>query len=59
MKCQHCGINFEDGERFCPICGERAGSKGRLSETGKPLFPHKTVRPRAEKRPNAKASDLR
>ena len=22
MKCQHCGINFEDGERFCPICGE-------------------------------------
>ena len=35
MKCQHCGINFEDGERFCPICGERAGSKGRLSETGK------------------------
>ena len=50
MKCQHCGINFEDGERFCPICGERAGSKGRLSETGKPLFPHKTVRPRAEKK---------
>lgn len=50
MKCQHCGINFEDGERFCPICGERAGSKGRLSETGKPLFPHKTVRPRVEKK---------
>ncbi len=50
MKCQHCGINFEDGERFCPICGARAGSKGRLSETGKTLFPHKTVRPKAEKK---------
>lgn len=50
MKCQHCGINFEDGERFCPICGARAGSKGRLSETGKFSFPHKTVRPKAEKK---------
>ncbi|MDO5141864.1 MAG: hypothetical protein Q4D31_02465 [Eubacteriales bacterium] len=31
MKCQHCGINFDDGERECPICGARAGSRGRLS----------------------------
>ena len=59
MKCQHCGINFEDGERFCPICGERAGSKGRLSETGKPCFPIKLYAREPKKRPNAKASDLR
>lgn len=32
MKCQHCGINFDDSERVCPICGERAGSRGRLSK---------------------------
>lgn len=31
MKCQHCGINFDDSERRCPVCGERAGSKGRMS----------------------------
>lgn len=31
MKCQHCGINFDDDERECPICGARAGSKGRMS----------------------------
>ena len=50
MKCQHCGINFDDGEKTCPVCGARAGSRGRLSEPGKPLFPHKTVRPRVEKK---------
>lgn len=32
MKCQHCGINFDDDERVCPICGARAGSRGRLSK---------------------------
>ena len=30
MKCQHCGINFDDSERACPMCGARAGSRGRL-----------------------------
>lgn len=32
MKCQHCGINFDDSERECPMCGARAGSRGRLGE---------------------------
>lgn len=31
MKCQNCGINFDDEERECPICGFRTGKKGRLS----------------------------
>ncbi len=31
MKCQHCGVNFDDGDRECPICGARAGSRGRMS----------------------------
>ena len=31
MKCQHCGVNFDDEERACPICGARAGSRGRMS----------------------------
>ncbi len=31
MKCQHCGINFEDTEKECPICGAKAGSPGRMS----------------------------
>ncbi len=31
MKCQQCGINFEDTEKECPICGAKAGSPGRLS----------------------------
>ena len=36
MKCQHCGINFDDEERECPICGARAGSRGRLTTKAKP-----------------------
>ena len=36
MKCQHCGVNFEDGAKECPICGARAGSSGRLTEQDKP-----------------------
>ncbi len=32
MKCQHCGVNFDDDDRYCPICGARAGSRGRMSE---------------------------
>ncbi len=31
MKCQHCGINFDDGDRECPICGASGGQPGRLS----------------------------
>ena len=37
MKCQHCGINFDDSERECPMCGARAGSKGRLGEARKSM----------------------
>ena len=33
MKCQHCGINFDESERECPMCGARAGSRGHLGET--------------------------
>ncbi|MDY3618248.1 zinc ribbon domain-containing protein [Agathobaculum sp.] len=31
MKCQNCGVNYEDSERECPMCGTRAGARGRLS----------------------------
>ena len=48
MKCQHCGINFDDGEKTCPVCGARAGSRGRLSEPRKFPFQPKTVRPKAK-----------
>jgi len=27
----HCGINFDDSELTCPMCGARAGSRGRMS----------------------------
>ena len=50
MKCQHCGINFDDGEKTCPVCGARAGSRGRLSEPRKFPFQPKTVRPKAKER---------
>lgn len=50
MKCQHCGINFDDGEKTCPVCGARAGSRGRLSEPRKFPFQPKTVRPNAKER---------
>ena len=35
MKCQHCGINFDDSERVCPMCGARAGTRGRVGELEK------------------------
>ena len=50
MKCQHCGINFYDGEKTCPVCGARAGSRGRLSEPRKFPFQPKPVRPKAKER---------
>ena len=31
MKCQHCGVHFDDDERVCPMCGARAGTKGRMT----------------------------
>lgn len=50
MKCQHCGINFDDSERECPICGARAGSRGRLGEA------QKTIRARSAERTQAKTA---
>lgn len=35
MKCQHCGINYNDEDRECPICGARAGTRGRVGELEK------------------------
>lgn len=35
MKCQNCGINYLDEERECPICGARAGTRGRVGELEK------------------------
>lgn len=31
MKCQNCGINFDDADRECPMCGKKSGQRGRLS----------------------------
>lgn len=31
MKCNNCGINYDDGDRECPICGTRAGAGKRAS----------------------------
>ena len=35
MKCQNCGINYLDEDRECPICGARAGVRGRVGELEK------------------------
>lgn len=35
MKCQHCGVNYSDEDQECPICGARAGSRGRVGELEK------------------------
>ncbi|MGO5028328.1 zinc ribbon domain-containing protein [Candidatus Agathobaculum pullicola] len=35
MKCQHCGINYNDEDRECPICGARTGTRGRVGELEK------------------------
>lgn len=35
MKCQHCGINYSDEDRECPICGARTGTRGRVGELEK------------------------
>ncbi len=56
MKCQHCGINFEDTEKECPVCGARAGSPGRMSTTKRSTFSGKTVRGSGKKSYSQKAS---
>ena len=50
MKCQHCGINFDDSERECPICGARAGSKGRLGAEPKRASRARGTTPERESR---------
>ena len=50
MKCQHCGINFDDSERECPICGARAGSRGRLGAEPKRASRARGTAPERESR---------
>ena len=50
MKCQHCGINFDDSERECPICGARAGSRGRLGADPKRVIRARGTAPERESR---------
>lgn len=47
MKCNHCGIHFDDSEKVCPICGARAGSQGRLSGNGRYTQPVHTQKDNA------------
>lgn len=54
MKCQHCGIHFDDGERECPLCGARAGRKGRMNESRRAV-PAQSPR-RRTKKPNTALS---
>ena len=61
MKCQHCGIHFDDEERVCPMCGARAGSKGRMTRTepkwhGKPRETYTEYHPTIENSSSAKTA---
>lgn len=66
MKCQNCGVNYLDEDRECPICGARAGARGRVGELEKKAAAwrerqleeapdYRKARPRARKaKPSAK-----
>lgn len=61
MKCQHCGIHFDDEERVCPMCGARAGSKGRMTRPepkwrGKPRETYTEYHPTIENSSSAKTT---
>ena len=61
MKCQHCGVHFDDEERVCPMCGARAGSKGRMSKPepkwhGKPRETYTEYHPTIENSSSAKTA---
>lgn len=61
MKCQHCGIHFDDEERVCPMCGARAGSKGRMTRPapkwhGKPRETYTEYHPTIENSSSAKTA---
>lgn len=61
MKCQHCGIHFDDEERVCPMCGARAGSKGRMSKPepkwhGKPRETYTEYHPTIENSSSARTA---
>lgn len=59
MKCQHCGINFDDSERECPICGARAGSKGRLGAGPKRDIRARSIAPERESRAEYQSAKAR
>ena len=61
MKCQHCGIHFDDDERVCPMCGARAGTKGRMSKPepkwhGKPRETYTEYHPTIENSSSVKTA---
>ena len=61
MKCQHCGVHFDDEERVCPMCGARAGSKGRMTRPepkwhGKPRETYTEYHPTIENSSSAKTA---
>ena len=61
MKCQHCGIHFDDEERVCPMCGARAGSKGRMTRPepkwhGKPRETYTEYHPTIENSSSVKTA---
>lgn len=42
MKCNNCGINYDDEDRECPICGTRAGAGKRASVPRYTSYMHDT-----------------
>lgn len=61
MKCQHCGVHFDDEERVCPMCGARAGTKGRMSKPepkwhGKPRETYTEYHPTIENSSSVKTA---
>ncbi|MDO4271135.1 MAG: zinc ribbon domain-containing protein [Eubacteriales bacterium] len=41
MKCLNCGINYDDGDRECPVCGTRAGKGRRANVPHYTSYEHK------------------
>lgn len=53
MKCQNCGINYDDSEKICPMCGAVkpifAKDKSKLSK--------QNAKPAGEYKPNKEIKD--
>lgn len=41
VKCQNCGINYDDSDKECPMCGTKSGHRGRLSAPRYTGYNHK------------------